>query len=160
MNRTGKVFSIAVLLFVFIFCTGDAFAAEPTPPTLNRTTTGFTIALPESRQAVKILVTSNQDGTEFMVERCLPDKPCEKLSLKDQREIYSCLPLKDGEKPGGTTVTLTNPTIGKDQPYDCQYVTATEPGEPVIFKAGENTSCPMIINGRYCDPCRNLPPFP
>ena len=25
-----------------------------------------------------------------------------------------------------------------------------------IFKAGVNTICPMIINGRYCDPCRGI----
>jgi hypothetical protein len=155
MNRTAKYFSIAVVLSILTFCTYCAFA-DKTAPALNQTTTGFTVVLPESKIPIKILVTFNQAGTEFKVERCLPNKPCEELELRDQRELYSCVPLDDSEKPDGTVVILKNPITKKDQKYDCQYVTATEPNEPIIFKAGDNTSCPMMINGRYCDPCKGI----
>jgi hypothetical protein len=158
MNRTGKIFSIAVVLFVFTFCSGYAFAAESTLPTLNRTTTGFTIVLPESNKIVEVLVTFKQDGTLLKIERCisdknLSDKKCPPLNLMKPKELYACLPLKDGEKPDGTLVKLRNPVAKEDQPYDCEYVTATEPGKPVIFKTGDNTSCPMVIAGTLCDPC-------
>ncbi len=155
MNRTAKFSLIAVVLSILTVCTYCAFAGRPAPA-LNQTTTGFTVVLPESKKLVKILVTFNQAGTEFKVERCLPDKPCEELELRDQRELYSCVPLDDSEKPDGTVVILKNPITKKDQKYDCQYVTATEPNKPIIFKAGDNTSCPMMINGRYCDPCKGI----
>jgi hypothetical protein len=162
MNRTGKIFSIAVVLFLFTFYSGGAFAAESTLPTLNRTTTGFTIVLPESNKMVEVLVTFKQDGTLLKVERCisdisLSDKKCgrlEKLKLMDQKLLYSCVPLKEGERPQGTLAQLPNYESKKNEPYDCQYVTATEPGEPVIFKTGDNTSCPMVIAGMACDPCK------
>jgi hypothetical protein len=159
MNRTGKIFSIVVVLFMFTFYSGCAFAAESTPPTLNQTTTGFTIVLPESNKKVEVLVTFNQDGTLLKIERCISDngssdKKCPPLDLMKPKELYACLPLKDGEKPDGTLVRLKNPVAKEVQPYDCEYVTATEPGKPVIFKTGDNTSCPMIIAGRLCDPCK------
>jgi hypothetical protein len=156
MNRTGVIFSLAVVLSIFTFV---ACYASEDGPVLNRTTTGFTIVHPESKKSVKVLLTFNQDRTLYKIERCLPDKPCEEIKTENlgyQNELYSCAPLKDGERPSGTKVTLKNPHTGKDQPYDCQYITATEPNEPVIFKAGENTSCPFIINGRYYDPCRGI----
>ena len=159
MNRTSKIFSIAVVLFIFTFCSGYAFAAESTLPALNRTTTGFTIVLPESNKMVEVLVTFNQDGSKFSIKRCISDrsgsnKECPPLDLMDQKKLYSCVPLKEGERPQGTLVQLPNYATKNKEPYDCQYVTATEPGKPVIFKTGDNTSCPMVIDGMACDPCK------
>lgn len=152
MKKSDQMFSIALVLSVLTLFTSNACAQ----PALNRTTTGFTVVHPESNKEVNVKVTFRQDGTVYRVERCLSEKDCEPVELKDQKELYSCVPLEDGEKPDGTRVILRNPIKGKDQPYDCQYVTATEPGEPVIFKTGDNTSCPMIINGRFCDPCKGI----
>jgi len=58
------------------------FAAEPK---FSQATTIFKVISPESKKAVKILVTSNQADTELIVKRGLPDKVCEQKKKEDQR---------------------------------------------------------------------------
>jgi hypothetical protein len=153
MNRTSRFFLIMVVFSIFTFWAVCAFAAEDV---IKQTTTGYTIVHPESGKKFEVLVTYNKgDKVPPKVERCLPDKPCTEVPLVNQRELYSCIPLKDGARLVGTKVTLKN-ADGEDVSYDCQYITATEPNKPIFFKSGDNTSCPMIINGRYCDPCAGI----
>lgn len=151
MYRISGIYFIVVALSLLTLLTTNACAQ----PALNRTTTGFTVVHPESKRAVEVLVTFKQDGTLLKVERCFSDKSssvkkCEPLELKDQKELYSCVPVENEKNIEGEKVILRNKL------YDCQYITATEPNEPIIFKTGDNTSCPMIINGRYCDPCKGI----
>jgi hypothetical protein len=152
MNRTGKYFLITVVFSISAFWAVYLSAAEDA---IKQTTSGYTFVHPKSGKKFEVLVTYNKDGIADEVVRCLPDKPCTKVDLVEQRELYSCIPLQDGAHPGGTKVILKN-SEGKDVPYDCQYITATEPNKPIFFKSGDNTSCPMIINGRYCNPCAGI----
>jgi hypothetical protein len=157
MKRTGKYFLITVVFYIFTFWAVCAFAAEDE---IKQTTTGYTIVHPASGKKFEVLVTYNKKDKEGKdipptVKRCLPDKPCTDVKLVSQRELYSCIPLQEGAHLGGTKVILKN-TEGNDVPYDCQYITATESNKPIFFKSGDNTSCPMIINGRYCDPCAGI----
>lgn len=155
MKRTDMMFSFGVVLSIVVFCSCNAIGGAPS---LNRTQTGFTVlAGRDNTQKVQVLLTFDQSGQIKTVERCIEDKPCEEIKLVELDRVffYSCVPLGKDHKPEGTVTALPDPS-GNSMQYDCQNITATEPGEPVIFKSGKNTSCPMIINGRACDPCKGI----
>lgn len=152
MNKAKKLFSMGVLLTIFTLFTCHVFAGQPASASaLYRTTTTFIV---KAETDIHVKVTFDQTGNVVLVERCFSKNECEEVKPKDQREVYSCVLLEDGEKPTGTVVKLKHYATGKDRPYDCEYVTATEPGELVMYKAGNNTSCPFFINGRKYDPCK------
>ena len=147
MTRTKKLFSMALVLTLLTFFACHAFAGESR---LYRTTTTFTV---KAERDIQVTVTFNPDGSLKELKRCFSKEDCETVpfeAFKDLRELYTCVPLKAGEKAEGTSVTLGN------KPYDCQYVTAIEATDQVMLKAGNNTSCPFFYNGRWHDPCKGM----
>jgi len=147
------MFSIALVLSVLTLFTSNACAQ----PALYRTATSFTV---KAEREIDVRVTFNPDGSLYKLESCyskdVSKNDCVTVpfeAFKDPRELFTCVPLENEEKPEGTRVILKTYT-GKDKAYDCQYVTAIEATDQVMLKAGDNTSCPFFYNGRWHDPCK------
>jgi hypothetical protein len=155
MTRTKKLFSTAMVLALITFFGYHAVAGEPaSAPALYREATSFTV---KAQSDIQVKVTFKPDGSLNNLERCFSKDDCETVDFerfKDPRELYTCVPLVNGEKAQGTKVLLKDYRSGEDKPYDCQYVTAIEATDQVMLKAGNNTSCPYFYGGRWHDPCK------
>ena len=130
-------------------CQGDQ-------PLLQLTQKGFT-AIDDAGNVYKVLVTFDQFGKVHKVEFDDNDDGIYEPAGpgQDQREVFSCIPSDLLQSCPGETVSLPL-TNGEFANHCCQRITSTVPGEPTTYKSGQQTSCPMFIDGRWWDFCAGI----
>lgn len=147
MKRKNSIYSIGIALTMVVLCSCAAIGQSITTQKM------YTI-MAEEKTPIQIKVSFNAKGDVEVIERCYGENECKPLELMSLSTdfLYSCVPVA-GKRVDGTEVKLPNAS-GELVIYDCEPVTDTEPGELTIYKAGDNTSCPIKIHNRWVDPCK------